>query len=127
MTRSARRRDDRGLAEGTSWALLMPLLLGIIFTIVSAGAWTHARMGASTAAAVAADHVASFDGQDQTATDKAKQIAERAGVTHIAVHIARDESTVTVTVTGRAALPIDLGLGAISEQAVRPRERISEP
>lgn len=120
-------RDDRGLAESASWALLMPLLLAIILAIVSVGSWTHARMGASTAAAVAADHMASFAGDEPTATKKATRIADQAGLRDVAVTITTTATDVTVTVAGRAALPVDIGVGMITERAQRPRERISAP
>lgn len=128
MTRRPRPPDgDRGLAEATSWALLMPVVLALVLAIVSAGSWSHARLGAATAAAVAADYMAATNSQPSTGRAKATDIARRSGLAGISVHIDQDATTVTVTVTGRALMPVDIGVGAIDETAERPRERITRP
>ncbi|WP_028707748.1 TadE/TadG family type IV pilus assembly protein [Propionicicella superfundia] len=127
MTRPER-RDERGLADSTAWALLMPLLLALILGLLAVGLWMYARMGAATAAAVAGDTAAAATGDPDEARRKAIRIAENAGVREIDVSISRADGLVTVTVRGNAVLPVEVGgLGRIHEQATRPVEAATRP
>lgn len=120
-------RDERGLADSTAWALLMPMLLILILGMVSAGVWLHARMGADTAAAAAADRAAVYQSDAAEARRVAIRIAEQAGVADVDVRIEHADGNVIVTVTGSVSLPVDLGLARVSQRAIRPVEEVSRP
>lgn len=120
-------RGESGLADSTSWALMVPILLTVVFATVAGGTWLHARNGASAAAAVAADEAANRDSDLDAARAIARDISTSSGLTDVKVTIALHQDSVTVTITGRVAQPIDFGWGQIREEAVRPREVVTRP
>lgn len=121
------RRGEHGLASSVAWAVLMPVLMLLVLGILTAGLWLYARMGAATAAATAADGAAAASSDPRQVRRDAVALAEQAGMADVTVSITRASGTVTVIVSGRALLPLDLGLGGIHEQAVRPAEVVTRP
>lgn len=113
------------MSESVQWAMLVPLLLMLVLGLVQVGVWLHGRSAAAQAAALAAEASAGYAG---TASDaSARALARAAGLTGVVVSVDRSATQVRATVTGRAPLILDLGLGVVTESAVRPRERVSVP
>lgn len=105
--------------------VLAPVLLLALFGAVQVGLWYHAKNSLLAAAQSGATEARIVGGGDPTAT--AQQVASQAGVQDIAVHSSKSGGMVTVTVTGRATLAIDLGFGTISQSASAPVERVTHP
>lgn len=113
------------MSESVQWAVLVPLLLLLVLGLVQVGVWLHGRSAAAQAAALAAEANSGYAG---TASDApARALARAAGLTGVAIRVDRSATQVRATVTGRAPLILDLGLGVVTESAVRPRERVSVP
>ncbi|MFT4215982.1 MAG: TadE/TadG family type IV pilus assembly protein [Micropruina sp.] len=115
--------SERGAAESTQWALLVPALLLTVLGTIQAGVWLHGRDVAAQAATAAAEHIAWDRGSDSDATAMGWRIADAGGLVGADVRIERRAGTVRVVVTGQAPLIVDLGLGAVTEHAVMPLER----
>lgn len=114
--------SERGVVESTQWALLIPTLMLVLVGTIQAGVWLHGRNVASSAAAAAAEHVAWQRGADAESEAMGRRIAQAGGLTDVQVAIQRQPGSVRVTVSGRAPVLIDLGLGAVSELALMPME-----
>ena len=115
--------SERGVAESTQWALLIPALMLAVLGTIQAGIWLHGRNVASQAASAAAEHVAWGRGSDGEASAMGRRIADAGGLLGTQIRVDRSAGAVRVVVTGRAPLIVDLGLGAVSEQALMPMER----
>lgn len=118
--------SERGVSESTQWALLIPALMLVVLGTIQAGIWLHARTVAAQAAGAAAEQVAWARGSDGDAAATARRIAAAGGLQGAQVSVNRTAGSVRVTVTARAAVIVDLGLGAVAEHAVMPLER-AEP
>lgn len=95
--------------------------------IIQAGVWLHGRNVAQRAATAAVDVARGRDGTAGEAEQRARELAAAGGLEDVAVRVAQGPLEVSVGVSGRATLILDLGLGAIDETAAAPRERVSEP
>ena len=118
--------SERGVSESTQWALLIPVLMLVVLGTIQAGIWLHGRTVAAQAAGAAAEQVAWARGSDGDAAAMGRRIAAAGGLQGAQVSIGRSAGSVRVTVTARAALIVDLGLGVVIEHAVLPLER-AEP
>ncbi|GAA2094283.1 hypothetical protein GCM10009841_04670 [Microlunatus panaciterrae] len=121
------RRVERGLSQSVQYALVLPVLMLSTLGIIQAGVWTHGRNVAEQAASAAAD---AARGSRSSATDGervGRHVAAVGGLTEVSVQVSRTTSRVEVTVTGRIPMFFDLGLGAVTEYASAPVERISRP
>ena len=118
--------NERGLAESTQWAVVVPVLLALVLGLVQVGIWLHGRSVAGQAAAAAADR---FAGSDDSAAAEAvaRGVAERGGLAEVAVRASAAGELVTVTVSGRMPVFFDVGQSWVSESAVLPRERVRRP
>jgi Flp pilus assembly protein TadG len=115
--------NERGLAESTQWAVILPTLLAVMLGLVQTGVWLHGRTVATQAAGAAADAAAMGLAMEPAAVS----IAAQGGLTDIAVRTSRSAGAVTVTVTGRVPTFLDVGQGQVSGQAIVPLEKASEP
>ncbi|MBP8920324.1 MAG: TadE/TadG family type IV pilus assembly protein [Micropruina sp.] len=115
--------SERGVSESTQWALLIPALMLVVLGTIQGGIWLHGRNVAAQAASAAAEQVAWDRSPDAAAAAMGRRIATSGGLLAAEVRIERGGGSVRVTVTGRAPLIIDLGMGAIAEHAVMPLER----
>ncbi len=115
--------SERGVSESTQWAILIPVLMLVVLGTIQAGIWLHGRTVAAQAAGAAAEQVAWARGSNGDAAAIGRRIAEAGGLQEAQVRVDRSVDSVRVTVTARAAMIIDLGLGAVSEHAVMPLER----
>lgn len=118
-------RDERGLAESTQWALVLPTLLAVLLGVVQTGVWVHGRSVATQAAHAAADLAAT--GDRGAAERSARSIATDGGLFEVNVQTGQDATLVTVTVSGRVPLFFDIGQGQVSGRAVVPREQVTSP
>jgi len=119
--------NERGLAESTQWALVLPTLLALILGLVQLGIWLHGRTVAAEAASAAADLRAAGPAAGAEAERVARAIAAKGGLFDVVVTTAEGSTTVTVTVAGRVPAFLDLGHGLVAEHAVLPLERATRP
>ena len=122
----APKRSERGVSSSTQFAVIIPALMVIIFGMIQAGIWLHARNVAAEAAHAAADVARSYQGDPTRARQVADKITAVGGLQDVSVQIARHDRTVSVTLTGRAPVLLDLGLATVSGAATAPVERVTE-
>lgn len=117
--------NQRGVAESTQWAILLPLLLTLVLGLIQLGVWLYSRTAAAQAAATVADLRAS--GSEESARQAGLRIAQAGGLQQVEITIAQRGNRLQVTVSGAAPLPVLLGDPMISEVAVLPLEQVSAP
>ncbi len=115
--------SERGIAESTQWALLIPAVMLVLLGTIQAGVWLHGRNVASQAASAVAEQVAWGRGSDGEASAMGRRIGAAGGLTAVDVRVERQPRLVRVVVTAHAPLILDLGLGTVAEHAVMPVER----
>lgn len=120
-------RSQRGLSVSTSFVVIIPVLLLLIFGVIEAGIWWHGRRVAEQSANAAADIARSRHGNEAQARRAARHVAAVGGLENPDVSTHRGETRVTATTKARVPMPVDLGWGSITETATAPRERITQP
>ena len=120
-------RGERGVVESVQWAILLPVVLLTILGIIQVGLWAHGRTVASNAAITAAERAALFEGAGSDARAAALRVAEHGGLIGVEVSLSESAGEVTARVQGRMPTFFDLGQTRVSEQASRPRERVTQP
>ena len=120
-----REGGQRGVAESTQWALLLPLLLALVLGLVQLGVWLHSRTVAAQAAAAVADLRATGPAAEAAAREAGRRIAAGGGLEQVEIAVDADAVHLVVTVSGRAPLFFDIGQGRITERAVLPVERVT--
>lgn len=120
-------RSERGVSESVQYALIWPVLMLATLGIIQSGIWLHSRNVALRAAVAAADTARGTYGSSSDAEAVARDIAQSGGLQQISVAVDRSPTSVTVVVRAQAALILDLGLGALTETASAPIERVSQP
>ena len=113
--------NERGLAESTQWAVVLPVLLAVVLGLVQTGVWLYGRTVAAQAAGAAADAAA----LGRAGPPAPRAITRPGGVADLTIPARRAPGTVTVTVSGRVPTFFDLGQGRVSGQAVVPVERVT--
>lgn len=126
-TRARERGSQRGVAESTQWALLLPLLLALVLGLVQLGVWLYSRTVAAQAAAAVADLRATGPAAEESARETGRRIATQGGLEQVEIAVDADAGHLVVTVSGRAPLFFDIGQGQIVERAVLPLERVTPP
>ena len=121
-----RLRGERGSAS-LELAVVFPVVLLLVFTIVQAGIYFHARTLAITAAQEGLRAASTVTGAADEGQDQAASFLTRAAdgwITNPTINAQRTPTTATVTVTGRAIslLPGVPGL-PIHQEATGPVER----
>lgn len=119
--------NQRGVAESTQWAIVLPTLLLLVLGLVQVGVWLYARTVAAQAAAAVADLRATGPAADDAARRAGQRIATSGGLEQVAIRVDAAGDHLVVTVTGRAPVFLDLGQGRITERAVLPLERVAAP
>jgi TadE-like protein len=117
--------NQRGVAESTQWAILLPTLLLLVLGTVQLGVWLYSRTVASEAAAVVADLRATGPSAEAAARLAGERVASRGGLQQVGIGVAADNGHLVVTVSGRAPLFFDFGQGLVVEHAVLPLERVT--
>lgn len=120
-------RGARGLTNSVQFAIAMPVLMILSLGIIQGGVWLHGRHVAAEAANAAADIARGYRADDRSARQAAVRIADIGGLHGVRVGIERTGTTVEATLSARAPLIFDIGLGRISETATAPRELITRP
>jgi Flp pilus assembly protein TadG len=120
-------RDERGLSESVQWAILWPLLMLLTLGIIQAGIFLHGRNVAQRAATAAVDAARGSYGSAADAQHLGESIASSGGLRSISVRVQRTGTTATAEISADAPVIFDLGIGLISETAVAPLERVTQP
>jgi Flp pilus assembly protein TadG len=120
-------RDERGLSESVQWAILWPLLMLLTLGIIQAGIFLHGRNVAQRAATAAVDAARGSYGSAADAQHLGESIASSGGLRSISVRVQRTGTTATAEISADAPVIFDLGVGLISETAVAPLERVTQP
>jgi hypothetical protein len=121
------RRDQRGLSESVQLAVVWPVLLLVTLGILEAGIWLHARNVAERAASAAVDSARGSFGTAGEAQRLGVDLARAGGLQDVSLAVSRNPTSVTATLTARAPLLLDLGLGQLHESASAPLERVTPP
>ncbi|HYP44024.1 MAG TPA: TadE/TadG family type IV pilus assembly protein [Propionibacteriaceae bacterium] len=121
------RRDERGLSQSVQYAVITPTLMLVTLGSIQAGVWVHGHNVAVRAAQTGADVARGSYGGAGEAQDRAGTLAAAGGLRDVEVRVSRGPERVDVTVSARAPLILDVGLGRIAETASAPRERVTPP
>jgi Flp pilus assembly protein TadG len=120
-------RDERGLSESVQWTVLWPLLMLLTLGIIQAGIFMHGRNVAQRAATAAVDAARGSYGSAADAEHLGESIASSGGLRNISVRVERIGTTATADVSAYPPMIFDLHLGRITETAVAPLERVTQP
>lgn len=120
-------RDERGLNESLQWALLLPVVLLVLLGILQTAIWLHARQSAQHAAVAAAEAAAVWQADVDAAERAARKITNIAGLREVDVVVESGPTELTVTVSGRPQMIIDIGPTRVTQRAVISPERVSQP
>ncbi len=120
-------RDERGLSESVQWTVLWPLLMLLTLGIIQAGIFMHGRNVAQRAATAAVDAARGSYGSAADAEHLGESIASSGGLRNISVRVQRTGTTATANVSAYPPMIFDLDLGRITETAVAPLERVTQP
>ena len=122
----ARRRDSRGGSSAISTVLLVGVMGLAVIGTFQATVWWHGRGAALHAAAAAAEAERVLRPAAGAGQQAAAAVASQTGLVDPQVSVSRSATEVTVTVTARVPLFIDIGLGRFTEHVTMPRERITQ-
>ena len=118
-------KQDRG-GSNTIAAVLLVAILGLaIIGTFQAALWWHGRGAALHAAAAAAEAERVLQPPAGAGQQAAAAVADQTGLVDPRVSVSRSATEVTVTVTARVPLILDIGLGEFTEHATMPRERVT--
>lgn len=118
------RRSEHGAASAES-ALVFPFLLALFFVIIQGAVTLHAGNLAQSVATATLESARAYDGSIETALDIGYGIAGSSGgaLSDVSINVVRSDSSVTVTVTGKAPSLVP-GMPLVIEwQVTGPRER----
>lgn len=119
-------RNDRGGSQSVAAVLVGPVVVFAILAVFQASVWYGGRQATLSAAQAAAEaervlHPAGGAGQAA-----ASSIASQRGLEDVTVSVSRGAETVTVVVSARVPMFVDIGVGRFTEQASMPRERVTQ-
>lgn len=122
-------RDSEAGLNSIEAAILMPVVIALLFGIVQATIFFHARNVASAAAQVAVQAAAAYDGSAGAGQAAgATYLANVGGINNAGVSVSRGAQTTTATVTGKTApLVPGMPLPTIKVSAQAATERLSSP
>ena len=120
-------RDERGLSQSVQYAVILPALMLSSLGIIQAGLWVHGHDVALRSAIGGVDVARGSYGSSGEAQKMATRLADVGGLQGVRVNVTRGAARVDVTVTAKAPLIFDVGLGRISETASAPLERVTPP
>lgn len=122
-----RRLDERGQAS-IEWAVVFPVFLLVILTVVQAAGYYHAKNAAQSAAAACAEHARGENASGAKGRQSATSIISQSGAMDTyTVDVRASATQVSCTVSGRAHVIVDVGLGSIRQTAAMPKERVTRP
>ena len=121
------RGDERGQAS-IEWAIVFPVLLLVIFTVVQAAGYYHAKNAAQSAAAACAEHARAEGSSSAQGRQSATSIISQSGaIASYTVDVNASATQVSCTVSGQAHIIIDLGLASIRQTVTMPKDRATRP
>jgi hypothetical protein len=127
MARLRRTRDERGGSNALAALLLTPVVMFAILGTFQAGVWYHGRNTALHAAQAAAEAERVLQPAGGAGQRAAESVGTQGGLTDMAVSVSRSATTVTVTMTARVPMFINIGVGRFTEHVTVPRERLTCP
>lgn len=122
----ARAGDSRGGSSAISTVLLVGVMGLAIIGTFQATVWWHGRGAALHAAAAAAEAERVLRPSSGAGQQAAAAVASQTGLVDPQVSVSRSATEITVTVSARVPLFIDIGLGRFTEHVTMPRERITQ-
>lgn len=123
--RHRRRLDERGQAS-IEWAIVFPVFLLVILIAVQAAGYYSAKTAAQSAAAACAEHArGEGSGGAQGRQSAASIISQSGSMDSYTIDVSASATQVSCTVSGRAHVIVNLGLGAIRQTAAMPKERLT--
>lgn len=117
--------DERGGSETIGVLLLTPVMMLALLGSIQAGVWFHGRQTALAAVQAAAEAESVLQPAGGAGQAAATSIAQQGGLTGTQVSVSRGATQVTVTMTARVPMFIDIGVGSFTETATAPRERVT--
>ena len=125
MERETRDSAERGGSNTIATVLLVAVMGLAIIGTFQATVWWHGRGAAMHAAAAAAEAERVLKPQAGAGQRAAAAVASQTGLVDPQVSVSRSATQVTVTVTARVPLFLDIGLGKFTEHMSMPRERVT--
>lgn len=125
MVRETRDSAERGGSNTIATVLLVAVMGLAIIGTFQATVWWHGRGAAMHAAAAAAEAERVLKPQAGAGQRAAAAVASQTGLVDPQVSVSRSATQVTVTVTARVPLFLDIGLGNFTEHVSMPRERVT--
>ena len=129
MAKPTCRRSDRG-SLSLEVTILMPAVLLLLFGVVQGAIWYHARTVATAAANDGAAAARAENAPSSVGYAAAQATLERnAGILRgSSVSVSGDATTVTVSVSGHAAIIFtDWRVFSVTQTVTSPRERVTLP
>lgn len=114
---------ERGLAQSTQLAVLMPALLFALFVTVQAGIWLAGRSTVQQAAMTGAEHAALADAGPVSAQQVAAGVADRGGLTGVGVEVSDSGADVEVRVAAEVPVLLPGAWSQVAASAHRAKER----
>lgn len=114
--------DERGMSQSVSWAVLAPLVLGVILLAIAAGVHAHAKSAAQQAAMAGAERAAAVYGDCRQGVEVAKRLADRAGLKDVEIRFDENPSSVRLELIATTNSPLPGPLSRVEAQAFRPKE-----
>lgn len=121
-------RDERGGGSNSiAVVLLTPVMMLAVLGTVQAGVWFHGRQTALAAVQAAAEAERVIQPPPGAGLQAAASVGSQGGLVGTNIVVARTATTVTVTMTARVPMFIDIGVGDFTEQTTVPREQVTVP
>lgn len=112
------------MSESVQWALLMPATMLAFLGALQAGLLMHGRNVAVHAAAAATEAESAYAASPGAGSVVAAEVARAGGLGGVVVRVSRSPTEVTVEVSGRRPVLVDLGVAHVTERASAPLERV---
>ena len=125
MTLTHLARNERGGSQSVAAVLVGPVVLFAILAVFQASVWYSSRQATLSAAQAAAEAERVLHPTSGAGQAAASSIATQRGLEDLSVSVSRGAETVTVVVSARAPLFVDIGVGRFTEQASMARERVT--
>lgn len=122
-----RRRDQRGLSNSVTVALLLPLALSILFLAMQWSMLAWANATAQAAAQDGARAAAAFEATEESGVAAAQTAVANDSLTGVNIAVTRGSAVTTATVSGQALRVIPLFPVDIDVTATAPTERLTTP
>ena len=122
-----RLRDERGLAASTTVAVVFPVVLLLLWTVMTFALYFYGRSAAINVAATGAQAAAVHGGSAGSCQAAARALLDRVGdaISGVRVSCTRTGSTATATVTGYTLSLVPGWSPQVTQSASLPVERLT--